>query len=318
MKPTFVRRMLAHYPNWHEKPFRLSYSEIEKPYLVFEEFFERYDLENIRTELKEMLTDALVDMMHDDPTMYVGLYDNLEKLVEACYVLFRSQRDNYNFLEEEFNEGEIEASETNDIKDDNEAEDDEEEEMVRFVKPISLMEITKKDSLKGISQVFQTVNIDMINDNLIQWFNIAMCDESGKYETPLERADLIVFVPNLEKLYEALYAIRETERIKEYAGRDKLSPGLRGELCKDESFEKLSDEEIANPKSVVTEFFNLFSYRYARIELWDMLDAAVTYDGENPEAPNRLNLLLEYECMSALLYAAYKINSGSLRDSNSE
>jgi hypothetical protein len=180
------------------------------------------------------------------------------------------------------------------------------------------MEITQKDSLKGIRHVFQTVNIDIIKDNLIQWFNIAMCDESGKYETPLERADLIMFVPKLERLYEALYAIRETERIKEYAGRDKLSPGLRGELCKDESFEKLSDEEIANPNLVVTEFFNLFSYRYARIELWDMLDAAVTYDGENPEAPNRLNLLLEYECMSALLYAAYKINSGFRRNSNSE
>lgn len=310
--------MLARYPNWHEKPFRLSYSEIEKPYLVFEEFFERYDLENIRTELKEMLTDALANISHDDPTMYVGLCDNLEKLVEACYVLYRSERDNYNFLEEEFKEEEIEESETNDIRDDNEAEDGGEEEAVRFVKPISLMEITKKDSLKGIGQVFQTVNVDMIKDNLIQWFNIAMCDESGKYETPLERADLIVFVPKLEKLYEALYAIRETERIKEYAGRDKLSPGLRGELCKDESFEKLSDEEIANPNSVLIEFFNQFSYRYAHIELWDLLDAAVTYDGENPEAPDRLNLLLEYECMSALLYAAYKINSSSRTDSNSD
>lgn len=313
MKPTFVRRMLALYPNWHEKPFRLSYSEIEKPYLVFEEFFERYDLENIRTELKEMLTDALADMMHDDPTMYVGLYDNLEKLVEACYVLYRSERDNYDFLQEESDSEEIEVADVNDIE-----EDDETEEIVRFIKPISLMEITKKDSLKGISQVFQTVNIDMIKDNLVQWFNIAMCDESGKYETPIERADLIVFVPKLERLYEALYAIREIERIKEYAGRDKLSPGLRGELCKDESFEKLSDEEIAKPNTVLDEFFNLFSYRYARIELWDMLDAAVTYDGEKPEAPDRLNLLLEYECMSALLYAAYKINSSSRTDSNSD
>jgi hypothetical protein len=312
MKPTFVRRMLAHYPNWHEKPFRLSYSEIEKPYLVFEEFFERYDLENIRTELKEMLTDALADMMHDDPTMYVGLYDNLEKLVEACYVLYRSERDNYNFLEQEPDAAEIEEAEANNLHD-----DDETEEIVRFEKPISLIEITKKDSLKGIRQVFQTVNIDIIKDNLVQWFNIAMCDESGKYETPIERADLIVFVPKLERLYEALYAIRETERIKEYAGRDKLSPGLHGELCKDESFEKLSDEEIAKPNTVLTEFFKLFSYRYARIELWDMLDAAVTYDGENPEASDRLNLLLEYECMSALLYAAYKLNNSSGTDSNS-
>lgn len=304
MKPNFIRRMLAQYPEWHEKPFRLSYSEIKQPALVFEEFFERYDLDNIRTELKEMVTDALSGALHDDPTMYIGLSDNLEKLVEACFVLHKQQ----------WNEtGELPAEKTGTEKlDFHEFSDEEKPEepglLVRFTKPVHPLEQIKKDIMKGIHQVFQILDLNKVNKNLASWFHMAICNKSGYYELASQRADLLVYLPQLQRVYEALYAIKETEAIKNYVGRESLSPGLRNELRKDGNFKHLSGEEITRPYQVLNEFFGKFSYRYAHLELRDLLDSAITYEGENPEPAEKLNLLSEYECMSALLFAAFQLN----------
>jgi hypothetical protein len=78
MKRSFTQRMLADYPDWHDKPFQLTSAEIKEPQTVFEEFFNRHSLVDLRTELKELLTDALNGSIIDDPTMYIGIFTNLE------------------------------------------------------------------------------------------------------------------------------------------------------------------------------------------------------------------------------------------------
>jgi hypothetical protein len=302
MKPTFIRRLLAHYPNWHDQPFRLSVSEIKDPYLVLDEFFERYDLGNIRIQLKEMITDALNDSLNDDPVRYIGLCDNLEKLAEACFVLYRNQNETYKASDEDDHAKVKEADESEKIPDDI---TEEQEKRVRFTKPISPIEMIKKDLPKGVYQIFRIIDPHRIDKNLTNWFNMAIGTASQNYEQASQRADLLVYIGQLRRLYEALYAIKEIEKIKELAGRDYLSPGLRGELHKDGNFKHLSEEEIDNPVRILKEFFSLFTYRYAHLELRDLLDAAITYKDENPRSYGKANLLLEYDCMSALLYAAW-------------
>lgn len=296
--------MLAHYPDWHQQPFRLSCSEIKNPRLVFDEFFERFDLENIRTELKEMMTDAMGENSHNSPANYIWLCDNLEKLVEACHVLHNNNElrpvagtaaDEHNIEEDD----PVEACDTG-------------EDGVRFTKPFSPMEIARANPAAGISKILKMTGLDVISQQLAGWYDIAVCNDSSCYEMGSERADLSVFVRELHKLYEALYAVKEIGLLKEYVGRDYLSPGLRHELYSDENFEHLEEEEISGPETVIAAFFDQFTYRYARLELWDLLDAVITYEGAHPGLVKKTNLLFIWECMAALLHIAFRLHKDSI------
>lgn len=62
MTPHFRLEKLTDYPEWHKKPFLLNRAEMANPYAVLTEFFDRYDLSNIRVSLKQLLDDALNGM----------------------------------------------------------------------------------------------------------------------------------------------------------------------------------------------------------------------------------------------------------------
>ncbi len=76
------------YPAYHEQPLSLSIAEIEDPRLVLSFFFTCYGLPDIRACLKELLQDAL-RADNADASNHVALQQDLEKLVEASWLIYR-------------------------------------------------------------------------------------------------------------------------------------------------------------------------------------------------------------------------------------
>lgn len=60
-----------------------------------------------------------------------------------------------------------------------------------------------------------------------------------------------------------------------------------------------------DPLQVVQEFFRVFRLSYARAELWDLLDSAITSKGGDQD---HLNLLLHYQCFRTLVEAAWHLH----------
>lgn len=90
MNTPLNKRILSTWPAWHQQPFRLTCDEINNPRHILKEFFTWYTLSDIRLCLKEWLTDAL--RAEDVEALeYVTLHDNIEKLIEASWVILGNE-----------------------------------------------------------------------------------------------------------------------------------------------------------------------------------------------------------------------------------
>ncbi len=94
MKESLEKKLMDQYPAYHEQPLSLSIAEINDPRLVLSYFFKCYDLPDIRACLKELLHDA-VKSDSIDASSHMILHRDLEKLVEASWLLYR-QNENSN------------------------------------------------------------------------------------------------------------------------------------------------------------------------------------------------------------------------------
>ncbi|UPK70956.1 HEPN domain-containing protein [Chitinophaga filiformis] len=90
MNTPLNKRILSNWPAWHQQPFRLTCNEINNPRHILKEFFTWYTLSDIRLCLKEWLTDAL--RAEDVEALeYVTLHDNIEKLIEAAWLILGNE-----------------------------------------------------------------------------------------------------------------------------------------------------------------------------------------------------------------------------------
>ena len=81
------------YPDWHYQPIRLLKQEMENPLEVINAFFSSYTLPQARKYCKEMLEDTMcnVEMYSIN---YLFLYDSIEKLIEAAWLIKQRERGN--------------------------------------------------------------------------------------------------------------------------------------------------------------------------------------------------------------------------------
>ena len=86
MKESLEKKHMEQYPPYHDQPLRLTIPEIENPSSVLTFFFICYDLPDIRACMKELLHDAL-RADNSDASSHVALHQDLEKLVEASWLI---------------------------------------------------------------------------------------------------------------------------------------------------------------------------------------------------------------------------------------
>lgn len=83
-------KLSGEYPEWCHKPFKLTLGEIKNPIEVLEEFCETYTLPDIREDLQTWLWYAL-DNEDIKGGHFFQLYQDIEKLIEAAYVILKSK-----------------------------------------------------------------------------------------------------------------------------------------------------------------------------------------------------------------------------------
>jgi len=77
---------------WHNQPLRLTEEEMKNPWLVFLDFFECFHLNDVRELLWKWLIEVVSspNSISSEPlerSNHFYLYERLEALIEACYVI---------------------------------------------------------------------------------------------------------------------------------------------------------------------------------------------------------------------------------------
>lgn len=295
MRPHSRLKKITGYPEWHKKPFLLNRAEIADPYLVLAEFFARYDLSNIRISLRQWLDDVLHGTA-EEASSHCYTHENVAKLVEAAWLILEQKK------QEKVDDGFAKVADGDENGEDAE-EDEEGKERHRFVKWVTFPASLKTSPVAYMKRVFEVIELDSLEEIILHWQRIALTAAYGRYDDAGERADLLDYCEGLLHLVEAAYILqRKMEWDTEGRVRWELSENLKYELLTEEQTFRLSEEEIGRPNSVIKGFFETFAPPYARKELWDMLACVVECKQEDL---NKLDLLLEYECLHAVLEAAW-------------
>lgn len=146
-----------------------------------------------------------------------------------------------------------------------------------------------KPCAKELKEVFLIFHLHDLRDDLERWKDIALCACGSVYIECNAREQLILFTKELLKLVEAFYILIRKKHHKYL--KSKLSgPALKAALH-DSLPLHLSESDVKNPKQVIHLFTQTFKKPYARCELLDMLDAAMTYDGALPVYKGTMVLL---------------------------
>lgn len=80
-----TQNLVATLPEWHNKPFRLTKSEITSPATVVKTFMEDFPLPQIRKTFDDWLSRILISNA-PDPLNYIWFREELERFMEACYI----------------------------------------------------------------------------------------------------------------------------------------------------------------------------------------------------------------------------------------
>lgn len=176
MNEQLKERIITKYPEWHHNPFRLTITEIEAPYSVIGQFFECYTLPQIRACLKEMVFDAIC-MDDNDAPSHVTTQDDLEKLIEAAWLIHQQ-----------------ELKKTSSIKED--------QELKQEVKAIHKEELTGDHTI--IHDFFESLPLPSARGYILSTLKAAETKGVWKQSTP---NDLLFFFENMESLLNAVFGI---------------------------------------------------------------------------------------------------------------
>lgn len=299
------KRVLLGYPEWHNNPLRLTAWQIKHPEEVFDDFFTSYTLPDARICLKEWLNDALVgeDMNALDT---IALYDDIEKLVEAAWIILQQNNAGAGFEDIDEEEDEQSPAIT------------ENPEPIHFQKPPLLTDIAGKYPIRCLAKIFERFHTDEIFNLLQLWLETALRNEQSTYRQPLQRAGLFAFCREFHLLTEALSILCEIGKPSEI-GEWLEQPNEK--LKKYQHLLRISKEQTTDPMVRIESFCSRFTLHYVRAELWDLLESVITsepliildsshkiLDGSNKRPGQKEHHLSHYQCLLCLAETAYALN----------
>ncbi len=175
----------------------------------------------------------------------------------------------------------------------------------RFHKSWHFLNGSNNKPLEGLSDVFNNYHLDEMIRELQLWESLALINDESVYGEGPAREDLMDFIDQLQRLIEALHVLYRSKT----PGRESTPKNLPGSAAntKPGPYESamLSADEKENPMLVIRQFSETFRKSYVRVELLDMLDSVITYEGH--KEVNRFNLVTFYENFYFLAGLAFRI-----------
>ncbi len=264
------------FPQWHSKPFLLTCAEMKDPAGVIGSFFKDYDLSLLRITLSKWLAQSRFDR-GEDASLFIRFKTQLLRLLEAVYV-YRGQAPAT---------GAESVSGTASAR---------EEDKERY-----FLDLMEDNPGACLCSVFDFSRDDSIKDIIERWFLLAVCSgHLNDYDEGGKRGALHRFCMDVQHLTEAAFAW--AQQAPDHSLND-AGPYIH-----------LTEEECAQPLLVFNRFSEKYSLRYARAELWHLLDAVISYDG--PEQVKSGNLLFEYEMLLCVIMSAYLITGEPVARAN--
>ncbi|HET8573800.1 MAG TPA: hypothetical protein VFL76_08000 [Edaphocola sp.] len=291
------------YPEWHEKPFRLSIADINHPQRVVDDFFKQYSLDTLRSCMERCLYSSPPPGNDPLPACF-SFFRAIEKVFEAIYVLHENNYARGNNRDEVENAGEsilIPPEETAETADPFKEEYGIEKPV--FDKERFYLDPLPDKPMQVLARIFQSSSDDSLKSVVKKWQMIAISEEYFEYQEGRETANLLIFCEALQKLIEALYIIcaawcRHTESDEP--------------LFLNDEYLFLSKKEQANPYLVLQAFKQRFPYRYARAEIWDLMHAVIPCRESAQRNTNTRPLMEQFELLLCVIKAPYIIEDEAL------
>lgn len=284
----------AVWPEWHQKPLRLTIPEINNPSTVFDQFFECYHLPDIRNCLANWLQDALAkDTI--ECKKHVSTHDQVQKLIEACWIINQSHLLTNDHTTANDNEDSLLAGNKRITI-----------QQERYVKPERLVEKTNKSPMEVVAEIFTHISVMDLRDDLIpHWLRIANINDKGAYANAKDREILHEFFDQLNLLIEALLILNEAGKLMEHKGAS--THQLKEKIPLNNQPVLLTVDQFINPGTVIFGFVQQFTIEYVRRELWDLLDTAISFEGAYPVGFSPWLALFTYNHVTCLVEAAYQL-----------
>jgi hypothetical protein len=173
----------------------------------------------------------------------------------------------------------------------------------RFRKNHSISHQVKKHPWRCINKVFETFSLKDLRTEMKQWMGSALINDQSAYEQGKERGDLMEFSEKILLLAEALYVMNKKHQAQKQSKTGNTLPDQVIESIKETNqLTILNAQQINNPEIAINSFCKKFSYDYCNCEIWDLLDAVITY--EQDSRVYKGNLVLFCQCLLTLVTVA--------------
>jgi hypothetical protein len=177
-------------------------------------------------------------------------------------------------------------------------------ERERFKKPFRFLIDAGANLPAALEAVFQNFHPEDFYGRLNQWQRMALANDQSAYEAAAAREDLMDVTDDLKKLVECWHLIFRKKFLKNSRSQTKLER-LQSKILAQHGFVyTLTKDEQAKPMLFLRRFCETFDRAYVEMELLDMLDAVITYDGVIKDHKN--NLVFFYQHLLFLVRLSYK------------
>jgi hypothetical protein len=302
---SFSGKAFNKHPQWYNQPLRLTKEQMQDPMLILDDFFQCYHLNETRQILWEWFTEVIsssrsISIEGLGRSNHVYFYEKVEEIIEAAFVIkkrLHKRRLRKQKKKNKRNSQFIAKTKTNNNTNRQISDFEFVEKDVILNKPKQLIEFVNDAPVFVITEVFKEESLSCLSNQLRNWLQVALSDDSSIYEVGEQRQQLIAFHDELQLFVEALFVIcsRNTndKTIKEKTAVTKIS--------------LLNPEQIANPSQVITAFYDKFPMAYVLRELNDWLEAGISYPGTYPDTMSELQALHTFRTVVCLIKSADRL-----------
>ena len=170
----------------------------------------------------------------------------------------------------------------------------------RFMKSYRPFNLPGDDTGESLREIFLTFDLKDFQDEITFWLDLALSNNQSVYQDGNDREDVIDFCRELIKLVGAFNYLSLTNN---RTGTKTVVRSKVKKKCRTSSPAVSGVDEQKTASATILNFRDSFSPSYVELEICDLLDAVITYEGV--KTVNRENLILFYQCVKHLLARAY-------------